>query len=159
MSKLSALYNRFREYFSGRWPAVYSFCDKRKGIIKFVIAGCFAGGTDLVLLFIFHGLVHLDIVLSTSLAFILSFLISFSLQKLWTFRNYRQGKMMYQLSLYILNAFLGLYLNGSFMHLLVNQYQVWYILAQIMVNLALAAWNFVVYKFIVFKHDNHEVNR
>jgi len=42
------------------------------------------------------------------------------------------------------------------MHLLVNRYQVWYLLAQIIVNLALAVSNFLVYKFIVFKINKDE---
>jgi putative flippase GtrA len=145
-------YNQFRQYFSGQWPAAYNFCDQHKAIIKFVVAGCLAGGTDLVLLFIFHGLGQIDIVWSTSLAFILSFLISFSLQKFWTFRNYGPGQTWRQLLLYILNSFLGLYLNGLGMHLLVNEYLIWYLLAQIIVNLILAAWNFVIYKFVIFRH-------
>lgn len=156
MPFISNYYLKFRNYFSVNFPKIYNFCDSRKSIIKFFIAGCFSGGADLILLFIFHGLLKMNIVLSTSLAFILSFLISFTLQKLWTFRNYSQNKIVHQLLVYVLNAFLGLYINGLLMHLLVNRYQVWYILAQIVVNLTIAVWNFIVYKFIVFKIGKNE---
>jgi putative flippase GtrA len=117
-----------------------------------------AGGTDLIFLFIFHGLLHINLVLSTSVAFILSFLVSFTLQKFWTFRNYSEDKVVHQLSLYVLNAFIGLNLNGTGMHLLVNKYAVWYMLAQIIVNLVLGVWNFFVYKFIVFNIGKNEIN-
>ena len=158
MPLVHKLYAKFREYFSTNFPKIYSLCNEYKSFIKFFVAGCFSGGTDLILLFIFHGLIKIDIVVSTSSAFILSFLVSFTLQKFWTFRNYCQDKVVHQLVIYIANALLGLYLNGLFMHLLVNRYAVWYMLAQIIVNLVLATLNFVVYKFIVFKIGENETD-
>ncbi len=145
-------YDNFRRYFSSTYPEIYSVCNQHKSVIKFIVAGCSAAGTDLVLLYIFYGIFGLDLVVSTSLAFLIAFLVSFSLQKFWAFRNY-QDKVVSQLFLYLLNALLGLYLNGFFMHLLVNKFQVWYMLAQFAVNLVLGFWNFVVYKFIIFKTD------
>lgn len=158
MSFINSLYFKFRRFFSDRFPKIYHFCDQRKSVIKFIISGSFAGVADLFFLFILHGLLRWDIVLSTSIAFILSFLISFTLQKFWTFRNYSHDKMVGQLFLYVLNAVIGLNLNGFFMHLLVNKFNVWYILAQIIVNLAIGLWNFIVYKFIVFRKEKNEVN-
>ncbi|MFA5886501.1 MAG: GtrA family protein [Patescibacteria group bacterium] len=143
-------YDNFRRYFSSAYPEIYSVCNQHKSVIKFIVAGCSAAGTDLVLLYVFYGLFGLDLVVSTSLAFLIAFLVSFSLQKFWAFRNY-QDKVISQLFLYLLNALLGLYLNGFFMHLLVNKFQIWYMLAQFAVNLVLGFWNFVVYKFIIFK--------
>jgi putative flippase GtrA len=158
MPFINNLYFKFRHYFSRRFPQLYDLCEKRKSVIKFFIAGCFAGGSDLVFLFIFHGIFRWPIVLSTSLAFILSFAISFTMQKFWTFRNYNQDKVFRQLAIYFLNAFLGLNLNGFLMHIFVNEWSVWYILSQIIVNLAIAVWNFIVYKYIVFKNQQDENN-
>ena len=101
----------------------------------------------------------MDIVISTSLAFILAFIVSFTLQKFWTFRDYSQNKVFRQLAVYLANSFLGLSLNGYFMHLLVNKFDIWYILAQIIVNLTLAVWNYVVYRFLVFRNNKDEDNR
>lgn len=158
MPLLNSLYFRFRNHFSTRWPRLYHFCERHKEILKFFFAGCLSGGSDLVFLFIMHGLFKMDIVLSTSVAFILSFGVSFFLQKFWTFRNDNQDKMVGQLSLYFLFAFVGLNLNGAFMHLLVNAYNIWYILAQIIVNLVIASLNFLTYKFIIFRNSRHEIN-
>ncbi len=152
-------YHRFRDNLAVRFPKLYSSLYKYKSIIKFFIAGFFSGTTDLILLFVFHGWMAMDIVVSTSLAFILSFVVSFILQKFWTFRNYNQDRFVHQLFLYILNALIGLYLNGVFMHFLVNKYHIWYILAQILVNFVLAAMNFMVYKFIIFKIGGNEDKR
>lgn len=153
MNAINRAYFRFRNFFSRHFPRLYSFCDGRKSIVKFFIAGCFAGLTDLVFLFVFHGLVGWPIVLSTSLAFILAFLVSFSLQKFWTFRNYSQDKVISQLFLYLFNAVIGLNLNGFLMHFFVNRLNIWYILAQIAVNLILSVYNYLIYRFVIFRKN------
>jgi len=158
MSHINRLYFWFRNYLSSHAPKIYNFCDNRKSIIKFLIAGCLAGAADLILLFIFHGIFGWHIVISTSLAFIFSFLVSFTLQKFWTFRNFSQEKAVGQFILYILNAFIGLNLNAYFMNLLVMHYHVWYILAQIIVDLVIGIYNFVIYRQIVFKIGKNEIN-
>ncbi len=147
-------YFKFRNFLSKKFPKIYNFCNRRKAIIKFFIAGSTAGVSNLVLLFVFHGLLGWEIILSTSFAFVLAFLISFSLQKLWTFRNKERKQTFRQLVLYFLTALINLNLNGFFMHLLVNEYHVWYLLAQLVINLFLGFINFMVYKFIIFKKDN-----
>ncbi len=157
MSLINDLYFKFRRFFSSRWPRLYDFCNRHKSVIKFFFAGCMAGGADLVFLFILHGLFRWGLVFSTSAAFILSFLISFTLQKFWTFRNFRQDKVVGQLCLYVLNAFIGLNLNGFFMHTLVARYAVWYLLAQLIVNVVIGVWNFLVYKFLIFRTDKNEI--
>lgn len=158
MPLINSLYFRSRQFLMLNYPRLYNLCSRRKSMIKFFIAGGLAGATDLVFLFIFHGLLSWGIVISTSTAFILSFVVSFTLQKFWTFRNHRRDRMFGQFCLYLANAFIGLNLNAFFMHLLVNTYHVWYILAQIIVNLAIGAWNFLVYKFIIFRERQNEAH-
>jgi len=155
---INRLYFKFRHYFAGHYPKLYELCERRKSIIKFFIAGCFAGGSDLVFLFIMHGIFKWNVVLATSAAFILSFGISFTLQKFWTFRNYNQTRMVGQLFVYMTNALISLFLNGFLMHLLVNKIHIWYLLSQFMVNLSLGFYNFLVYKFIIFRTDKHETD-
>ncbi len=151
IGELRRYYASSRAIFSGRWPALYRACERHKNIIKFILAGGTATGLNLALLFIFHGLLKLELLVATSAAFILSFLVSFALQKFWTFRDSRQDKMVGQLFVYMGNACIGLGLNGYLMHILVEKFLVWYLLAQIIVSLVIAVWNFLVYKFFVFK--------
>ncbi|MDD3285535.1 MAG: GtrA family protein [Patescibacteria group bacterium] len=159
MPLINRFYDYFRRFFAGRFPKIFAFCDRRKAIVKFFIAGAFAGTVDLVALFIFHGLLAWDIVLSTSLAFLFSFLVSFSLQKLWTFRNYSQKRLPHQLFLYFGAAFISMNLNGLGMHILVNNLHIWYLLSQILVNIVLGIINFFTYKFIVFRKTNEDENQ
>ncbi len=157
VSFINNLYRRFDKLILLFFPKLHHHLNKYKLIIKFFFAGLFSGTTDLILLFIFHGYLKIDIIIATSLSFIGSLFVSFTLQKLWTFHNYNQSKVIHQFVLYVLNASLAFYLNGLFMNILVNKYDIWYILAQIMVNLILAIMNFVVYKFIIFKIGANEI--
>jgi putative flippase GtrA len=154
---ISNSYNKFRKYFSSNYPRTYDFCNRHKSIIKFTIAGSLAGGVDLIFLFLLHGVLKMNVLFATSLAFIASFAVSFSLQKFWTFRNYHKDKIVNQLVVYFLNALLSLGLNVFFMHILINNYGVWYLLAQIIVNVTIGIWNFVIYKTIIFKPKKDEI--
>ena len=151
MSFISNLYSKLKSTLATRFPKVFKIINKYKSIVKFIFAGGSATLVNLLLLYLFHGLLAWGLILSTSLAFIFAFLVSFILQKFWTFRNYNKEKMPLQLALYLTNSFIGLSLNGLFMHLLVNKLGIWYLLAQVIVSLTIAVYNFLVYKFIIFK--------
>lgn len=157
MPLVNKFYIKLYRFLNNRFPACFCFCRERKSVVKFFISGTLASSVDLFFLFIFHGVLDLGIVLSTSISFLLSFLVSFYLQKLWTFRNSDEKKMPRQLVLYLLNSFLSLNLNGFLMHLLVNQFGIWYLFSQVIVNIFLGSLNFFIYKFIIFRHDD-EIN-
>ncbi len=156
MFKIRRLYFLFRNWFARHFPKVYCLCDQHKKLVKCFFAGAVAGGVDLFLLFIFIDIVNWPLVLSTSLAFFFAFLVSFNLQKFWTFRNFSQGKVPAQLVLYLTNAFIGLNINGFLMHLFVNEYEVWYLLAQLLVNFIIGFYNFFAYNFVIFKIGKNE---
>ncbi|MBN2854025.1 GtrA family protein [Patescibacteria group bacterium] len=151
MSLINNLYFKIRNKFSWHCPVFYFYCDKHKSFLKFFLAGCFAGILDIFLLFIFHGIFNVAIVLSTSLAFMISFFVSFFLQKRWTFRQFSHKHTGKQLPVYLANSFLGLNFNGILMHLLVIRFGFWYILSQMLVNLLIGFYNFFVYKYLIFR--------
>jgi putative flippase GtrA len=156
MSLINNLYLQFGRFLRDKHPKIFRVCEDRKSIIKFFVSGTSAAIIDLLALYIFHGVFHWEIVLSTSLAFLFSFIVSFSLQKLWTFRNYSNKRLPHQLVLYISAAFISLNLNALAMHLLVNNWHIWYLLSQIIVNVFLGIINFFTYKYIVFRNKLNE---
>jgi len=158
MPFVNKLYFKFRHWFAQHLPKIYCLCDNHKAVLKFFIAGGLASLTDLVLLYVFHGWFRWGLVLSTSLAFILSFIVSFSLQKFWTFRNYDRAMAIRQFLLYVINAVVGLNLNGLGMHLLVNKYKIWYMFSQVVVIVLIGFYNFIIYRFIIFRSSSHENN-
>lgn len=151
MKFVNRKYFSLKNRFSTRLPRIFKIVDKRKIAIKFFFAGSSAAAVNLLFLIIFHGWFRWGLIFSTSLAFIISFLVSFTLQKFWTFRNYHYKRMPVQLVLYLINAVIGLNLNAFLMHLLVNRFQLWYVLAQIGVTILIGGYNYLAYHFIVFR--------
>lgn len=135
-------------------PGLMRFFHRHRSIAKFYLSGCVSGGLDLILLFIFYDIVHLEIVQATTISFILCFAISFFLQKTWTFRNRSNRRVVRQMAMYFAVGFLNLNLNGFLMHLLVNRLDIWYLLSQLMVNLLLGGGNYLCSRFIIFKKQN-----
>ncbi|MDD2680742.1 MAG: GtrA family protein [Patescibacteria group bacterium] len=156
MSLINSLYLRFGRFLQNKHARIFNVCEKRKSVVKFFISGSLASVVDLLALYLFHGVFRWEIVLSTSLAFLFSFMVSFSLQKFWTFRDYSNKRLPHQLVLYIGAAFISLNLNALAMHVLVNNWQIWYLLSQIVVNLFLGVINFFTYKYIVFPKKLNE---
>ena len=137
-------------------PRLYGLLCRYRSLAKFVVSGVSAATVDILLLYIFHGVFHLNIIFSTSAAFILSFFVSFYLQKFWTFSNPCKKHLYRQMFFYMLVAFINLNINGYLMHLLVEQYHIYYILSQIIVGASIGLESFVIYKFIIF-HKPHEI--
>jgi len=157
MPVLDNFYHRLDYLLKKFFPKLYCRYLEKTSFLKFSISGCIAGSIDLILLFLFHGLCHFGVVISTSIAFLFSFLFSFYIQRVWTFEKTEHKKVPRQLVLYMLNAFLSLNINGFGMHLLANVLNVWYLLSQIIVNSVLGILNFYIYKFIIFRADD-EIN-
>jgi len=153
MKLVDKIYFFWRNFFARHFPVFYGFCEIRKKLCKFIISGTLSGLLDLVLLFLFHGYFKIGIVLATSMAFIISFALSFFLQKIWTFRNQDKNKLIHQVGIYFFNAFLDLNINALLMHALVNRFNLWYLFAQLAVNMSMGSLNFFVYKFIIFKKE------
>ena len=115
--------------------------------IKYLIAGVSAAAVHISILSFFYRFVGLNIVISTSLGFI----VSFYLQKFWTFRDNGREKIIQQMFAYLLVALVNMGINALFMYLLVEKLAVWYLLAQIIMNGTIAIESFLIYKFFIFK--------
>lgn len=157
MPLLENFYQKMCRVLDNRCPKLYGRFFKGTSLIKFFISGGIAGSVDLIFLFLFHGIFGWGIVISTTVAFLLSFLISFYLQRVWTFNNKEKKKVPRQLVLYMLNAFLSININGFGMHFLTISLGIWYILSQLAVNAILGGLNFYIYKFIIFRNDDEVI--
>jgi len=130
------------------FPGLFRVYSRRRSLIKFLAVGSFTGFLDLVGLFIFHRLLNLLIVEAATLAFIVSFLITFSLHRYWTFHCQPSRR---QYLLYSANIFLCLNLNALLMHVLVNRLSIWYLISQVLANGIIGLYNFLMYRFVIFK--------
>ncbi len=76
--------------------------------------------------------------------------MSFSLQKFWTFADRSVEGMKVQLTSYFLVALGNLTLNTASMYVLVDHFQIHYLLAQIATMAVLAMVSYVVYQRFIF---------
>lgn len=122
-----------------------------KQFVKYAICGSTAASVDLFLLFVFTDLLNFWIVYSASLAFVFAFFVSFYLQKFWTFRDNQKKGTMKQMIMYLMVGIMNLGINAGGMYLLVEKYEIMYLLAQIIMGLSVAIFSFSIYRFVIFR--------
>ncbi|MFA4941480.1 MAG: GtrA family protein [Patescibacteria group bacterium] len=145
------VYRGSKKFFRSIFPSFYNKIEKYKIIIKYIISGGTAAVVDLSALYFFTSLCGIWYVLSSSLAFLLAYFVSFSLQKFWTFRDNGREKIRQQMYLYFIVGVANLFLNGAGMYLLVDELGVMYLLAQIIIGAILGFSSFIIYRFVIFE--------
>ena len=156
---MSNIYKNCKDFFRSLAPGVYDKIEKYKLIIKYIISGGTAALVDLSLLYVFTDLFGIWYITSASLAFLVAYFVSFSLQKFWTFRDNGREKIYRQMFLYFIVGVVNLLLNAGGMYLLVDKFGVMYILAQIIMGALLGFSSFLIYRFIIFEKKKIEAKR
>jgi len=80
-------------------------------------------------------------------------MVSFLLQKFWTFKDHSQDKIHIQVPLYLGLAILGLALNSSLLYVLVEYAHLYYVTAQFFAMGFISVCNYFIYKAWVFKTE------
>jgi putative flippase GtrA len=79
-----------------------------------------------------------------------AFVVSFSLQKFWTFDERSIDSIHTQLGMYLILALFGLGANTVAMYVLVDHAGFHYLAAQILASAFIAVGNFFAYKHFIF---------
>lgn len=124
-------------------------------VVKFVISGGCAAFTQLALLWFFTEKFHIWYEFSLLLAFIFAFFVSFLLQKFWTFQDKSTERVHHQALTYFGVLLINLALNAVLLYLFVEKMHVWYVFAQVIIEVLLAALSYLTYKFLIFKKHVH----
>jgi putative flippase GtrA len=145
------LYKKTKNKFRFGSPKLYSLLDKNKVYIKYALSGGIATLVHFSLLFFLTDIVGIWYIFSTSIAFVAAFFVSFTLQKLWTFRDNGRYKIKRQIGAYFSVGVFNLFLNALGMYLIVEWWGIMYLLAQLLVGLVLAGESFLICKYIIFE--------
>jgi glycosyltransferase involved in cell wall biosynthesis/putative flippase GtrA len=119
-------------------------------VLRYFICGITAATVNVGSLYIFTDIVGIWYLYSSILAFLLSLIISFILQKFVVFRDTRTHKMHHQFSKFFIVAILGVITNTSIIFVCVDIFGIWYILSQIIAGFFVMIQNFILYKFFIF---------
>jgi len=120
-------------------------------VVRYLISGTTAAMTQLVITYAlteFFGLYYLS---SSCLGFVTAFMVSFLLQKFWTFEDKSQDNVHIQIPLSLSIAIIGLILNSALLFVLVEYLHIWYVIAQFFSMGIISTCNYFIYKAWVFK--------
>jgi dolichol-phosphate mannosyltransferase len=122
-----------------------------KRLLKFAISGGISAVVSLSTLYLLTEQLGVYYLASSFIAYCFSFFTNFFLQKLWAFRDLEREKTAMKMGLFLANSVFNLALNVLLMHLLVDYFHVWYLLAQCIVIGTLAVMNYTIYRLYIFR--------
>jgi putative flippase GtrA len=117
-------------------------------VVRYGLSGILALTTNVGLLFVCVRWLGFGYLMGTTIAFIGTVIVSFLLQKFWTFDDRSSDGVHYQLSWYLLLSFLNIFVNALLMYSFVGILHINYLLAQILSSGTIAVYGFFVYRVI-----------
>ena len=127
------------------------FFIQKNRIFRFLISGGLAVLANLLLLFLLTEYFRVHYLYSAMLSFSAGFLVTFFLQKFWTFRDNDRSKTTTQMTLTFAVAAINLFLNTFLMFVFVEEVHLWYMLAQALASLLLSIETYFLYKNVIFR--------
>lgn len=119
---------------------------------RYLVAGGLTFLTDYGLFLLLHYIFGFPVVYANTTSFIFSVIVNFSLNKTWVFDGKHKQKVTWQFSIYFILALINLALTNIFIYLLVNA-GVWAFVAKLILVAAVAVWNYIIYRSVIFKYD------
>ena len=119
-------------------------------ILKYLGVGGVVVAINVSVLYSLTEFLHLYYLLSAVFAFCVAFLVSFFLQKLFTFKDASTGRVASQMSYYLALQLANVCTNMLLLYSLVEYARVWYILAEIIISLGLAIITFAISRRFIF---------
>lgn len=119
-------------------------------ILRFLASGGVAAAVNLGVLYGMTEYLGVWYLVSASLAFIISFAVSFTLQKFWTFGDRRLAGASRQAVLYFCIALSNFFLNIGILYTLVEYAHLHYIFSELIAMVVIACASFFIYRRFVF---------
>ena len=120
-------------------------------VVRFLVSGGTAAVALLGLLYLFTDIFGVWYLVSSIIAFIGAFIVSFTLHKFWTFNDHNLKRAPFQATSHLFVGLINLGLNTILLYTLVDILQVYYLFAQILISGAIAVGSFFVYKHFIFR--------
>lgn len=142
---------------AGPIEAKLSFINLIKNIfqtfiyVRYFICGVTAAALNIFSLYAFTDWLHVWYIYSSIIAFLISVLVSFFLQKFVVFKDKNTNGIHKQFWKFVTVIILGTITNTFFVYLFTDIFRIWYILSQIIAGVFVMVQNFLFYKFVIFK--------
>ncbi len=122
-------------------------------VVRYFLCGITAAAANIGSLYVFTDVVGIWYLYSSVLSFLLSLLISFTLQKFVVFKDMKTDRMHRQFSKFFVAAVLGVTTNTILMFVCVEFLGIWYIVSQVIAGFFVMIQNFILYKFFIFNKE------
>ncbi len=119
-------------------------------VARYVCAGGTVALVSVLAVYFFTDIVGLWYIGSAVCASAISVMLSFVLQKFWTFSKRGHKDTVRELVLFFGNTFLNFITNLVLLYLLVEYAGVWYVGAQVIALCVIAVLNFFMYRYVIF---------
>lgn len=125
--------------------------DKYFKILRYLISGSIAAVTNLGSLYLFVNVFHLWYIVASGISFVLTFIVSFVLQKFWTFNDPHLDILKRQIGVSLVVAGCNLLLNTVYMYFFVEYLHLHYMQAQVLTMILVAIGSFLAYQYLIFR--------
>ena len=116
--------------------------------VKFVISGGSAAVVNLGAAYVLTDWLGFWYLTASVISFILSLVVSFSLQKFWTFRDHVLDHWHKQFLLYLIMAVANLAVNTWLVFIEVEWLNLWYLTAQFITGAFIGLYTFFLYRYL-----------
>ncbi len=123
--------------------------ETKKQFFRYLVTGGLAAAAEYSLFYVLNILVGLSLILSNSAAYTSGFVISFILNRVWSFES--KGHLGRQLLLYTILFGINLALSNILVTLFTNQLGIATMISKAIAMGIIVLWNFVIYKKIIYK--------
>lgn len=117
-------------------------------IFRFIISGGMATITNLFFLFLLHKVFGIWYITSSVASYIISFVVSFSMQKYWTFNDDSNDRVKSQAIIYVIVTTINLGINTLLIYTFVEKFGLDPLFAQIVSSVVIAIESFLVYRVL-----------
>lgn len=117
-------------------------------LARFVVAGALSVGSDVTVLFVLHGLLHVQLVVATTCAYASSLVVNYTLNHVWVFAS--EGQMPRRLGRYLLLVGVNYASTIAFVTGL-TAIGLFYLLSKAVAVAVNAVMNFVAFRGWVFR--------
>ena len=125
--------------------------SKYTQIIRYIFAGAIATISNILILFVCVHYFKLWYLLGAVISFCSAVVISYVLQKFWTFRNYSTRDIHKQFIIFFVYNLFMLCVNTLLMYFWVDIIKLWYLFAQAISAFITAFINYTYFNRIIFK--------
>jgi len=120
-------------------------------LFRFGVSGVVATVTTIALLWLFTEVFGVWYVASATAAWVISLLVSFTLQRTWTFRTRGRERAGGQLAAFVVLGLFNAAANAVLLYALVDWAGLPYLPAEVGLVLLIAAWNFLAMRYLIFR--------